>query len=42
MPGPLRSTELARRVRERIPGVGVLFTSGYTDSVIGTAARRRG
>ncbi|WP_080745069.1 response regulator [Cupriavidus necator] len=34
MPGPLRSTELARKVRERLPGVGVLFTSGYTDSVI--------
>ncbi|WP_454742425.1 response regulator [Cupriavidus necator] len=34
MPGPLRSTELARKVREHLPGVGVLFTSGYTDSVI--------
>ncbi|WP_167471077.1 response regulator [Cupriavidus lacunae] len=34
MPGRLRSTELARRVRERQPGIGVLFTSGYTDSVI--------
>ncbi|WP_434034309.1 response regulator [Cupriavidus sp. a3] len=34
MPGPLRSTELADKVRERLPGIGVLFTSGYTDSII--------
>lgn len=34
MPGPLRSTELARKLRERMPDVGVLFTSGYADSVI--------
>ncbi|WP_427307592.1 response regulator [Cupriavidus sp. H39] len=34
MPGPLRSTELARKLRERLPEVGVLFTSGYADSVI--------
>ncbi|WP_254601839.1 response regulator [Cupriavidus taiwanensis] len=34
MPGPLRSTELARKLRERLPDVGVLFTSGYADSVI--------
>ncbi|WP_265921750.1 response regulator [Cupriavidus nantongensis] len=34
MPGQLRSTELARRLRERLPDVGVLFTSGYADSVI--------
>ncbi|RYF28635.1 MAG: PAS domain-containing sensor histidine kinase [Comamonadaceae bacterium] len=34
MPGPLRSTELARRTRERLPGVAVLFTSGYTRQAI--------
>jgi PAS domain S-box-containing protein len=34
MPGPLRSTELARKTRERLPAVAVLFTSGYTDNAI--------
>jgi PAS domain S-box-containing protein len=34
MPGPLRSTELARKTRERLPTVAVLFTSGYTDNAI--------
>ncbi|WP_373861881.1 response regulator [Cupriavidus alkaliphilus] len=34
MPGPLRSTELARRLRQRLPDAGVLFTSGYADSAI--------
>jgi CheY-like chemotaxis protein len=34
MPGPLKSPELARRVRERFPGMGVLFTSGYTENSI--------
>jgi CheY-like chemotaxis protein len=34
MPGPLRSPELARKARERIPGIAVLFTSGYTDNAI--------
>lgn len=34
MPGPMRSTELARRVKERRPGVCVLFTSGYTEDAI--------
>jgi len=34
MPGPLRSTELARRSRERLPGIAVLFTSGYTENAI--------
>ncbi len=34
MPGPLRSTELARRAQERVPGLAVLFTSGYTDGAI--------
>ncbi|KIG10678.1 response regulator [Caballeronia concitans] len=39
MPGPLRSTELARKARERVPGIGVLFTSGYTDNAIVHAGR---
>ncbi len=34
MPGKLRSTELARMARERLPGVRVLFTSGYTENSI--------
>ncbi|KQQ36235.1 diguanylate cyclase [Duganella sp. Leaf126] len=34
MPGPLRSPELARKARERLPGIGVLFTSGYTENAI--------
>ncbi|MGE0723645.1 MAG: response regulator [Alphaproteobacteria bacterium] len=34
MPGPMRSTDLARKARERIPDVAVLFTSGYTENAI--------
>ncbi len=34
MPGPLRSTELAKKVHERLPGIAILFTSGYTDNAI--------
>ncbi len=34
MPGKLRSPELARRARERIPNLAVLFTSGYTENAI--------
>ncbi|CAO3457433.1 FOG: PAS/PAC domain [Azospirillum argentinense] len=34
MPGPLRSPELARRAKERLPGIAVLFTSGYTENAI--------
>jgi signal transduction histidine kinase/CheY-like chemotaxis protein len=34
MPGPLRSPELARQARERLPEVAILFTSGYTDNAI--------
>jgi PAS domain S-box-containing protein len=34
MPGPMRSTELARKARERLPGIVVLFTSGYADNAI--------
>lgn len=31
MPGPMKSTELARKARERMPDLAVLFTSGYTE-----------
>jgi PAS domain S-box-containing protein len=34
MPGPLRSTELARKAKERLPDIAVLFTSGYTENAI--------
>jgi CheY-like chemotaxis protein len=34
MPGPLCSPELARRARQLIPGIAVLFTSGYTENAI--------
>lgn len=34
MPGTLRSPELARKARERLPGIAVLFTSGYTENSI--------
>ncbi|MEO8523471.1 MAG: PAS domain S-box protein [Caldimonas sp.] len=34
MPGPLKSPELARKVRERLPGIAVLFTSGYTENAV--------
>src|SRR6185312_17457744 len=34
MPGKLQSTELARKAQQRMPGVAVLFTSGYTDNAL--------
>jgi len=34
MPGPLRSPELARKARLRLPSLAVLFTSGYTQNAI--------
>ena len=34
MPGALRSPELARKAKERMPNVAVLFTSGYTQNAI--------
>jgi DNA-binding response OmpR family regulator/signal transduction histidine kinase len=34
MPGPLRSPELARKARERMPSIAVLFTSGYSENAI--------
>lgn len=34
MPGPLKSSDLARKARERLPSLAVLFTSGYTENSI--------
>jgi PAS domain S-box-containing protein len=34
MPGSLRSPDLARKARERLPNIAVLFTSGYTQNAI--------
>lgn len=34
MPGTLRSPDLARKAKERLPNVTVLFTSGYTQNAI--------
>lgn len=34
MPGKLRSPEMARMARARLPGLAVLFTSGYTENSI--------
>ena len=34
MPGPLRSTELVDRARALLPGMGVLYTSGYAENAI--------
>lgn len=34
MPGPVQSREMARQAQERMPGIAVLFTSGYTENAI--------
>ncbi|KQT31430.1 two-component system sensor histidine kinase/response regulator [Sphingomonas sp. Leaf412] len=34
MPGRLKSPEMARKARARLPGLAVLFTSGYTENSI--------
>lgn len=34
MPGRLKSRDLARRAKERLPHLGILFTSGYTENSI--------
>ncbi|MEI4487394.1 response regulator [Frigidibacter sp. MR17.14] len=39
MPGPLKSPEMARKAKERLPRLGVLFTSGYTENSIVHAGR---
>jgi PAS domain S-box-containing protein len=39
MPGPLKSLELARKVRERQSDIAVLFTSGYTENAVVQSGR---
>ena len=39
MPGELKSPELARRAKQRLPAIQVLFTSGYTQNAIFHAGR---
>ena len=34
MPGPIKTRDLARRAQELIPGIKVLYTSGYTANAI--------
>ncbi len=34
MPGRLKSSELAKKAKDRLPQLGVLFTSGYTENSI--------
>jgi PAS domain S-box-containing protein len=34
MPGPMKSADVARKAVERVPGLVVLFTSGYTENSI--------
>lgn len=34
MPGTLKSPDLARKAKERLPALSVLFTSGYTENAI--------
>ncbi len=34
MPGPLRSTDLARRAKQQLPDLALLFTSGFTNREI--------
>ncbi len=34
MPGPMRSTELARKAKSLFPSMAILFTSGYTENSI--------
>jgi two-component SAPR family response regulator len=34
MPGPVRSPELARKAKQLLPQIEVLYTSGYTQNAI--------
>jgi CheY-like chemotaxis protein len=38
-PGELSSRDLARMVQQRLPGLPVLFTSGYTDNAVAHGGR---
>ena len=39
MPGPVSSPELARQARQLVPGIAVLFTSGYTRDALVSGGR---
>jgi two-component SAPR family response regulator len=34
MPGALRASDLARKARQRLPKIAVVFASGYTENTI--------
>jgi len=34
MPGPLQTTEMVARIKERYPAIAVLYTSGYSENAI--------
>jgi DNA-binding LytR/AlgR family response regulator len=39
MPGRLRGPDLAKEARQIVPGLAVLFTSGYTQNAMGQSGR---
>ncbi|MFC7513565.1 CHASE domain-containing protein [Herbaspirillum sp. GCM10030257] len=39
MPGPVSSTQLAQEASQLLPGLGILFTSGYTRNALTTGGR---
>jgi CheY-like chemotaxis protein len=39
MPGALQAIELARKAQEKIPGIAVLFTTGYAENAALHAGR---
>ncbi|WP_225984636.1 response regulator [Noviherbaspirillum aerium] len=39
MPGPLRSAEFAQKARHMLPGLQVLFTSGYSEGILAHGGR---
>ncbi|HJU20297.1 MAG TPA: ATP-binding protein [Stellaceae bacterium] len=42
MPGTLRAPELARKAQQKIPGIAVLFTTGYADNATIRGGRLEG
>jgi PAS domain S-box-containing protein len=42
MPGTLRAPELARKARQKLPGIAVLFTTGYAENAAIHAGRSDG